>query len=85
MVVSRSLPHRVALVSAGLFVVTVGAIAFHEAVGQETLVVFAVEHLGVLAEDVAVFVNFHQGFLDEFLVHGALGARVVVEGGFPSA
>ena len=44
----------------------------------------AVQHLRVLAEDVAVRVDFHQRFPDKFLVHGALGSRVVVEGGTPA-
>ena len=73
----------VALVSAGSFAAAVGAFAFHEAVRQETLVMLAVEHLGVLAEDVAVLVDFHQGFLNEFFVHGAFGARVIVKGSIP--
>ena len=45
----------------------------------------AVEHLGFLLEDVAVFLDFQQGFLDEFFVDWALGAGVIVKGGVPSA
>ena len=44
---------------------------------------FAVEHLGVLSEDVTVFLDLQQGFLDELFVDWALRARVVVEGGAP--
>ena len=73
----------VALVSAGAFVAAVGTFAFHEAVRQEALVVFAVQHLRVLGEDVAVFVDFHEGLLDEFFVDGAFCAGVVVEGCAP--
>ena len=73
------------MVAAGFFAAAVGAFAFYEAVGQEALVVFAVEHLGVLGEDVTVLLDFKKGFLDEFFVDGALGAGVVVKGGVPSA
>ncbi len=75
----------VALVAAGFLAAAVGAFAFHEAVGQETLVMLAVEHLGVLRKDVAVFLDFQKGFLDEFFVDWAFGAGVIVKGGIPSA
>ena len=39
----------------------------------------AVEHLRVLAEDVAVLVNLHQRLSDEFLVDRAFGSRVIVK------
>ncbi len=75
----------VALVAAGFLAATIGAFAFHEAVGQETLVMFAVEHLGILSEDVAVLLDFQKGFLDKFFVDWALCAGVIVKGGVPSA
>ena len=74
----------VALVSAGSFVPAVRALALHEPVGQEALVVLAVQHLRVLTEDVAILVDFHKGFLHEFLVHWAFGSSVVVEGCAPA-
>ncbi len=75
----------VALVAAGFFATAVGAFAFDKAVGQETLVMFAVEHLGVLREYVAVFLDFQQGFLHEFFVDWAFGAGVIVKRGVPFA
>ena len=75
----------VALVAAGFLAAAVGTFAFYEAVGQETLVMFAVEHLGVLREDVTVFLDFKQGFLNEFFVDWAFCAGVIVKGGVPSA
>jgi hypothetical protein len=45
---------------------------------------FAVKHLGFLLEDVAVLLDFKQGFLDEFFMHWAFGAGVIVKGGVPS-
>ena len=73
----------VALVASSFFTATVGTFAFYKAVGQETLVVFAVEHLSVLGEDVTVLLDFKKGFLDEFFVNGALSAGVVVKGSVP--
>ena len=75
----------VALVATGFFAAAVGAFAFYKAVGQETLVVFTVEHLGVLGEDVTVFLDFKEGFLDEFFVNGAFCTGIIVERGVPSA
>ena len=72
------------MVSAGAFVAAVWAFAFYEAVGEEALVVFAVQHLCVLFEDVAVFVYFHEGLLDEFFVDLTFGSGVVVEGCAPA-
>jgi len=73
----------ITLVTASSFTTTVRAFAFNEAVGQEPEVMLAIQHLCVLAEDVAVRVDFHQCFPDEFLVHWALGSRVVVVGRTP--
>ena len=75
----------VTLVASGFLAAAVGAFAFYEAVGQETLVMLAVEHLGVLLEDVAVFLDFQQSFLHEFFVDWAFGACVIVKRGVPSA
>ena len=75
----------VALVAAGFLAAAVRTFAFYEAVRQETLVVFAVEHLGVLGEDVTVFLDFQKGFLDEFFVDWAFCAGVIVKGGIPLA
>ena len=72
------------MVSASAFVAAVWTFAFYKAVGEEAFVVFAVEHLCVLVEDVAVFVDFHKGFLDEFFVDWAFGSGVVVEGCIPA-
>ena len=72
------------MVSAGAFVAAVWAFAFYEAVGEEALIVFAVQHLCVLVEDVAVFVDFHEDLLDEFFVDWAFGSGVVVEGCAPA-
>ena len=47
--------------------------------GKKPLVMLAVEHLGFLLEDVAVFLDFKQGFLDKLLVHWAFGACVIVK------
>ena len=66
-VVSKKSSAFVALVAAGLFASAVGTFAFHEAVGQETLVMLAVQHLCLLAEDVAVLVDFHQGLPERTL------------------
>ncbi len=63
---------HVALVAAGFFAAAVGAFAFHESVRQKALVMLAVEHLGILLEDVAVLLDFKQGFLDKLLC--ALGS-----------
>ena len=48
------------------------------------MIVFAIEHLCVLAEDVAIPVDFREYFGDEFLVHWTLGSGVVVERGIPA-
>ena len=49
------------------------------------MVVFAVEHLGVLGEDVTIFLDFEKCFLDEGFVNWAFGASIIVERGIPSS
>jgi hypothetical protein len=73
------------LVSAGFLAAAVGTFAFNEAVRQEPLVMFAVEHLGFLLEDVTVPLDFEKGILYEFFVDWALCACVIVKGSIPSA
>ncbi len=46
---------------------------------------FAVKHLSFLLKNVTVLLYFQQGFLDEFFVHWALRAGVVVKGSSPFA
>jgi hypothetical protein len=75
----------VALVATGFFTAAVGAFAFYKAVRQEALVVFAIKHLCVLGEYVAVLLYFEKGFLYEFFVNGAFGACVIIEGCVPFA
>ena len=70
---------HVTLVSAGFFAAAVWAFSFYEAVRQEPLVVFAVKHLGVLLEDVAVFLDFEQRLLDKLFVDWTFGACVIVK------
>jgi hypothetical protein len=73
------------LVSASFLAAAVRAFAFHEAIRKEALVMLTVEHLGFLLENVPVFLDFKQGFLNKLLVNWGFGACVIVKRGFPSA
>jgi hypothetical protein len=48
------------------------------------MVMFTVEHLCILTEDVAIRVNLHQRFSDEFFMHQILRSRVIIVRGFPT-
>ena len=69
----------IALVTARVGVVAIGAFAFDEAVWKETLVVEAVELRYLLAVYVAVLLDFEVEVSDKLLVDSALGSSVVVE------
>jgi hypothetical protein len=75
----------VTLVASGFFGAAAGTLAFYEAVGEEALVMLTVEHLGFLLENVTVLLDFKKSFLDEFFVHWAFGAGVIVIGCSPSS
>ena len=69
----------IALVSARVGVVTVGAFAFDEAVWKEPFVVEAVELGYLLAVYVAVLLDFEVEVSDKLLVDSAFGSSIVVE------
>ena len=81
----QKLAADVTLIAAGFLAATIRTFTFYEAVGQEPLVMFAVEHLSVLSKDIAVPLDFQQGFLDELFVDWAFRGGVVVKRGFPSS
>jgi hypothetical protein len=69
----------IALVSARVGVVAVGAFAFDEAVWEEAFVVETVELGYLLAVHVAVLLDFEVEVSDELFVDSALGSSIVVE------
>ncbi len=69
----------IALVSARLWVVAVGAFAFDETVGEKAFVAEAVELGYLLAVDEPVLLDFEVKLADELFVDSALGSSVIVE------
>jgi hypothetical protein len=69
----------IALVSARVGVVAVGAFAFDEAVWKETFVVKTVKLSNLLAVYVAVLLDFEVKVSDKLFVDSALGPSIVIE------
>ena len=75
----------VTLVSASPFIAAIWTFAFNKAIRQKTLIMLAVKHLCILAENIAILVDLHQCLSHELLMHWAFSSRVIIKGGTPPA